>query len=218
MEEGTLQYNLGLNLQYYFNKAVGVQLEYGYQRGNYSGPLKWYGRWIRDPTGGLGEYLYFPINHLEDPYTEPWAVHSVIVSLVLKYPRRRRKDRLTPYVTLGYGYHFLSTDRKKVLERWRLGPQASETTFKLGVGIKYRLTNMLNLTARIIGQTLNRKHGQNIAYAGAMGGGLSVDPRDQFDFNYYADTGQIMRSYDALANTITFIGLEVGLEFILGKK
>ena len=213
-EKGTLIYNLGLNLQYYFSRTVGVRLDYGYQRADYSAHLEWYGRWI-EPIAGGGELIYIPIGHIEEPYTSPADFHSVVVSLILKYPPRKSTDRLTPYVSFGYGYHFLSADREKVLDRWRLGPAASETTYRIAVGLKYRLTDRLNLTANILGQNFYRKYGQSLVYAGYTGEGLNVNPREQLDFDYYWATGQVVRDYDALANTITFLGLQVGLEFVL---
>ena len=205
-EEGRLKNSFYADIQYYLTPLLGFELEYSLQKASYFSHLDWYGKWIDFNYSPYWQFI--EINHMEDPQTSSWTVHSIIASLLFTYRKRNPEARVMPYVSLGAGIHILEGDRERVRQRFRLGPATSGAITKVGVGMKYRLTKKLWLNIRAVLHTLNRKYGKS-SY-------LATEP-DQFDLQIYIDTGEIVRITDALARSFTYIGIDIGFEFTLGS-
>jgi hypothetical protein len=203
-EEGRLKNSFYADIQYYLNRILGIELEYGFQQASYFNHLDWYGKRISINVPPYEKFI--DINHMEDPQTNSWAVHSVIVSLLLTYRNRNPDSRLMPYISLGAGIHFLEGDRERVLQRFRLGPATSGGIAKISGGIKYRLSKKFWANVRLVVHTLSRKYGKTTY--------LETDP-DQFDLQVYLNTGEIVRVTPALARSFSYIGLDIGFEFTL---
>lgn len=205
-EEGRLKNSFYADVQYYLTPLLGFELEYSFQQAGYFNHLDWYGKWVSVPPPMYEKFL--EINHMEEPQTNSWSVHSVIASLLFTYRKRKTDALIMPYLSLGAGIHFLKGDRERVLQRFRLGPARSGGIAKVGVGMKYRLTKKLWLNLRAVLHTLNRKYGKTTY--------LATDP-EQFDFQMFMNTGEIVRIKNALARTFTYIGIDIGFEFTLGS-
>jgi hypothetical protein len=203
-----LTYSLNLNIQYFFNKDIGVKLEYQYQRGSYFSHLEWYSEWQPDPMGGI---IYLDIDHIEEPNTQPWSISSISVSLVAAQ-RRFLERRQFPYGFVGAGFYVLGGDRELVLDRIRLGPSRTGWLMKIGGGIKYRLSRSLRLNVRIYGEAIWNQsaysRGTGSLYAGTL----------QFSSRVYFDEGRIVREVRALVRSFVYLGIDLSLEFTLPSK
>lgn len=199
-EEGRLKNSFYADIQYYLNRYLGLELEYSYQQASYYNHLDWYGQWISQNR------QFIDINHMEDPQTNAWAVHSITASLLFTYRSLNPDSRIIPYISLGAGIHFLEGDRERVLQRFRLGPAASGGIAKVAGGIKYRLSKKFWANVRLVVHTLHRKYGKTTY--------LETDPY-QFDLQMYLNTGEITRITPALARSFSYIGLDIGFEFTL---
>lgn len=204
-EHMKLKNSFSINVQYFFKKDLGIQLEFHQQKASYFSQLEWYGIYTDDP---LNPYIY--IGHIEEPYTKPWTISSLNVSLFIA-KRRHSFQKSFPYAFVGAGLYVLGGDREFVLSRFRLGPRKTGGLLKLGGGFKYRLNQFLLLNFRIIGQSIWRKEARfrSSLFAGTL----------QFDPDLYFATGEIARVSTAWVKTFTFLGAEISFEFCLsGKK
>jgi len=205
-EQGRMKQRFSFNVQYFFNKRWGLQLEVIHQEASYFSHLEWYGKWFYS-TEPEGTY-YLEINHIEDPYWENWNLTSLTLSLLIA-GRSYMNQRLYPYFSLGTGLYFLNADEELVLNRWRLGPKKRGGKFMIGGGFKYRLSSKLGLNLRIFAETIRRGVG---GYREVLWVGL-----DQFDYQSYLDEGKIFRyGYGKVfVSTFTYGGIELSLEFKL---
>ena len=195
--------SLSINVQYFFKKDIGLQLEFHQQKASYFSQLEWYGIYTDDP---LNPYL--EIDHIEEPYTKPWSIFSFSVSLLIA---KKRYKKSYPYASVGFGICVLNGDKEFVLNRYRLGPARTGEFLKLGGGFKYRLNKLLLLNLHFFGQSIWRKEARyrSSLFAGAL----------QFDPDLYFATGEIARVSTAWVKTFTFLGAEICFEFCLsGKK
>ncbi|MGD8534373.1 MAG: hypothetical protein PVF66_00885, partial [Candidatus Aminicenantes bacterium] len=192
--------------QYFFSKRFGLELEFRRQNGSYFSHLEWYGRWISDPFAPGGESLV-AINHIEDPYREDWSVSSLTLCFIYAY-RQYTGQKLYPYISVGFGYHFLSADQGLVLNRWKLGPEKSGESMKLGVGLRYRFSPKLALNLKVFGESLIRPR---------RSGGTTYVGHDQFNFDIYMETDQVVRSWhrNLIAGFFSHGGINLSLEFRL---
>lgn len=201
-----LTYSLNLNLQYFFNKDIGVKLEYQYQRGSYFSHLEWYGLNTGDPLDP-----FIDIGLIEEPYTQPWSISSISVSLVAAQ-RRTLNSRRFSYGFVGGGLYVLGGDRELVLDRIRLGPNRTGWQMKLGGGIKYRLSRSLRLNVRIYGEAIwnqaASRRSLDFLYASEL----------QFSVGLYLDEGMIVRDVRALVRSFAYLGVDINLEFTLPNK
>lgn len=199
-ERGKMKNNLSVYAQYFFTHRFGIELEYRHQNGSYFSHLEWYGRWIDDLT-------YVGINHIEDAYWKDWSVSSLTLCFIYAY-RQYTGQKLYPYISVGFGFHFLSADRELVLNRWKLGPQKSGECMKLGVGLKYRFSPKLALNLKIFGESLIRPR---------WNGGTTYVGHDQFNFDIYMETNEVVRSWhrNLIAGFYTHGGINLSLEFRL---
>ena len=209
-EQGRMKHRFSFNVQYFFNKQWGIQLEFSQQKASYFSHLEWYGKWVptgKPPPAPSREYI--EINHIEEPYWENWNLTSLTLSLLIA-GRRYLNQKLYPYLSVGAGLYFLSADEELVLNRWRLGPKKRGRKLKIGGGFKYRLSSKLGLNLRIFAETIRRREG---GYRESLWVGL-----DQFNLDIYLDEGKIVR-YDyrgkVFENTFTYGGIELSLEFKL---
>ena len=200
-EHMKLKNSFSINVQYFFNKEIGLQLEFHHQKASYFCLLEWYGLYI--------ESTYIDIDHIEEPYTKPWSLSSLNVTLFVA-KRRYFDQKIFPYAFVGAGLYFLEGDREFVLDRFRLGPRKTGELLKLGGGFKYRLNSFLLLNVRFLGQSIWRKEARyrSSLYAGAL----------QFDPDRYFATGEIARVSTAWIKTFTFLGAELSLEFRFSRK
>ncbi|MBU1338850.1 MAG: hypothetical protein KKD56_07275 [Acidobacteria bacterium] len=209
-EEGLLSSSLRINGQFFFNKVVGLVVEYGRQQARYLSHLDWYGLWVQDPA--TFKWKYFPIDHYEDPQTHFWAIHSFLAGVTYNFKMWDARTRWVPYMTVLAGFYTLSGDQEKVLDRFRLGPEKTMTTIKSGLGGKYRLNNRVFLTAQLTAQVLMRKRGRRMEFE------IETQPREQFDYNEYWDSGRVVRNPGAIVRSFAYAGLEIGIEFNLLYK
>ncbi|MDH4257660.1 MAG: outer membrane beta-barrel protein, partial [Candidatus Aminicenantes bacterium] len=158
-EHMKLKESFSFNVQYFFNKEIGLQLEFHHQKASYFSQLEWYGLYI--------ESFYIDIDHIEEPYTKPWSISSLSVSLFIA-KRQYFNQKVFPYAFVGAGLYFLEGDREFVLSRFRLGPRKTGELFKLGGGFKYRLNRFLLLNFRFFGQSIWRKEAR---YRSSLYGG-----------------------------------------------
>ena len=202
-----LTYSLNFNLQYFFDKTFGLKFEYQYQRGSYFSHLEWYGLNTGDPFDP-----FIDINHIEEPYTRPWSISSISVSLMAAQ-RRILNSKRFPYGFVGVGLYILGGNREFVVDRVRIGPNRTGFLMTLGGGIKYRLSRSLRLNARIYGETiLNQFASQRSLYT-------LYASELQFSVASYIDEGRIVRDQRALVRSFAFLGIDLSLEFTLsGKK
>jgi len=199
-ERGKMKNNLSVYAQYFFSKRFGLELEFRQQNGSYFSHLEWFGRWLNNIT-------YVAINHIEEPYREDWSVSSITLCFIYAY-RQYTGQKLYPYLSVGLGFHFLNADQELVFNRWKLGPEKSGECVKLGVGLRYRFTSKLTLNLKIFGESLLRsRYYQGITYVG----------HDQFNFDIYMETNEVVRSWhrDLTARTFTHGGINLSLEFRL---
>ncbi len=199
-ERGKVKNNFSLYAQYFFTHRFGIELEYRHQNGSYFSHLEWYGRWIDD-------FIYVPINHIEEPYRKDWSVSSLTLSFIYTY-RHYTGQKLYPYLTVGFGYHFFTADQELVRNRWKLGSEKSGESMKLGVGLRYRFNSKLALNFKVFGESLLRGwYNQGTTYVGP----------DQFNFDIYMETEEVVRSRhrNLTARTFTHGGINLSLEFRL---
>lgn len=199
-ERGKMKNNLSVYAQYFFTKKFGLELEFRRQNGSYFSHLEWYGRWIDD-------FTYVEINHIEEPYREDWSVSSLTLSFIYAY-RQYTGQRLFPYLSIGVGFHILNADEELVLNRWKLGPKKSGGCIKFGVGLKYRFSPKFALNFKIFGESLTRGwYNQGTTYVG----------HDQFNFDIYMETNEVIRSRhrNLTARVFTHGGINLSLEFRL---
>ncbi len=203
-EHMKLKNSFSINVQYFFKKDLGIQLEFHQQKASYFSQLEWYGIYTDDPMNP-----YLDIDHIEEPYTKPWTISSLNVSLFIA-KRRHSYQKSFPYAFVGVGLYVLGGDREFVLSRFRLGPRKTGELLKLGGGFKYRLNSFFLLNFRIFGQSIWRKEARyrSSLYAGAL----------QFDPDLYFATGEIARISTAWVKTFTFLGAEISFEFCLSRK
>jgi len=190
------------NLQAYFLKDVGIQVEYTHQEASYFSDLKWYGWWF---TGGT-QPEYIPINHFEDAYWSQWSLKSYSVGLIIG-GNRPLFGELFPYATAGIGSYKIKGDPELFLYRTRLGSLTQGMTIKIGGGVRHRILPFLGLNLRISGTTIRsiNPHPFDSLYMGP----------DQFDTAKYYQTGDIFRVRHVLAKTFTYLSIEIDLEIIL---
>jgi opacity protein-like surface antigen len=199
-ERGKMKNNLSFYAQYFFTKRLGLELEFKRQNGSYFSHLEWYGRWITDLD-------YVAVNHIEDPYRKDWSVSSFALCFIYAY-RQYTGQKLYPYISVGLGLHLFNADQGLVLNRWKLGPKKSGECVKLGVGLRYRFTSKLALNFKVFGESLLRvRDSQGTTYVG----------HDQFNFDIYMETNEVVRSWhrNLTARTFTLGGINLSLEFRL---
>ncbi len=197
-EKGKMEHYLSANVQYFFNRKWGLQLEFSHQKGSYFSHLEWYGI----PSGTE----IIEINHIEEPYWKTWKLSSLTLSL-FRIWRRNPNQRIFPYVFGGFGLHLMSADKEMVLNRWRLGPKKTGTKLKLGGGLKYRIGAKLMLNLKIFSENFYRR---TVGYERHV----YVGP-DQFDSNYFLTTSKITRMGRAIAKIFSCAGIDFSLEFML---
>jgi len=199
-EHMKLKHCFNLNAQYFFNKELGLQLEFNHQKGSYFSHLEWYGIWDGD--------VYIQINHIEEPYRTPWSISSFTLSLLVA-KRRYWTQGIFPYAFVGIGFYVLSGNQELVLNRFRLGPKRTGDLLKLGGGIKFNINRSLRLNLRIYAKSIRRKgiFPQSSLYAGTS----------QFDYLSYFTEEKIIRIPDALVDSVTYFGLDINLELRLSK-
>lgn len=207
-EQGILSTSFRITGQYYFNKVVGVVMEYSRQQARYRSHLDWYGLWVQQPDL---DWIYYPIDHYEDPQSHFWAVHSFLAGVTYNFIMWNERTRWVPYMTILAGFYSLTGDQEKVLDRFRLGPEKALTTIKAGIGGKYRLGNRIFLTTQLTAQVLWRKRGK-IQFE------IETNPREQFDYYEYFDSGRVVRNTAALVRSFAYAGIEIGIEFNLRYK
>ena len=208
-EEGILSGSFRINGQYYFNKVVGIMVEYSSQQARYRSHLDWYGLWVQKPDF---DWIYYPIDYYEDPQSHFWSVHSFLAGVTYNFTTWNARTRWVPYMTILVGFYTLTGNQEKVLDRFRLGPEKNMTTIKSGLGGKYRLNNRIFLTAQLTAQVLMRKRGRNMEFE------IETDPREQFDYGEYFDSGRVIRNTSALVRSFAYAGIEIGIEFNLRYK
>ena len=211
-ERTRMTYNLSFNFQYFFNKRLGMQLEYTFQKISYFSHLEWYGKWIDDPDSFDPEQMIlYEIDHIEEPYTKSCNLSSLTLSALIA-ERRYMNQRMFPYFFAGFGVYLLSADEELVLNRWRLGPGNTGLKIKGGGGIKYRLTPKVGLNLRLFFEPIWRKYGRRNRAV------LPLTGTDQFDFEWYVYSGEVGRVQEALVKSFTHFGLDLSLEFWLKRK
>jgi hypothetical protein len=204
-----MKHNLSFNLQYFFNKRLGLQLEFNSQKISYFSHLEWYGKEFEDPFDP-GKIIFYEINHIEEPYTKSFSLSSLTLSVLIA-ERKFMNQRMFPYFFAGFGVYLLSADEDLVLNRWRLGPGKTGIKIKGGGGLKYRITPKVGLNLRLFFESIWRRFGRNRTtrlFAGI----------DQFDLEWYKNSGKIGRVQAALAKSFTHFGLDISLEFWLKRK
>lgn len=210
-ERTRMKHNLNFNLQYFFNKRLGLQLEFNFQKISYFSHLEWYGKWIENPDPfDPAEVIFYEINHIEEPYTKSCNLSSLTLSVLIA-ERKYMNQRMFPYFFAGFGGYLLNTDKDLVLNRWRFGPGKTGLKIKGGGGLKYRITPKVGLNLRLFFETIWRKYGRNRDL-------LPLAGTDQFDFEWYVYSGKVGRVQGALAKSFTHFGLDISLEFWLKRK
>lgn len=210
-ERTRMKHNLNFNFQYFFNKRLGLQLEFNSQKISYFSHLEWHGKWLGNPAFlDPEEMIFYEINHIEEPYTKSCNLSSLILSVLIA-ERRYMNQRMFPYFFAGFGVYLLSADEDLVLNRWRLGPGKTGIKIKGGGGLKYRITPKVGLNLRLFFETIQRRFGRNSATHLLTG-------TDQFDFEWYVYSGKVGRVQGALVKSFTHFGLDISLEFWLKRK
>jgi hypothetical protein len=210
-ERTRMKHNLNFNLQYFFNKRLGLQLEFNFQKISYFSHLEWYGKSIKNPDPFDPEkMIIYEINHIEEPYTKSCNLSSLTLSVLIA-ERRYMNQRMFSYLFAGFGGYLLSTDEDLVLNRWRLGPGKTGLKIKAGGGLKYRITPKVGLNLRLFFDSIWRKYGRNRVTSRSIG-------TDQFDFDWYMYSGKVGRVQGALVKSFTHFGLDLSLEFWLKRK
>ncbi|MGD2245145.1 MAG: outer membrane beta-barrel protein [Candidatus Aminicenantes bacterium] len=199
-ERGKVKNNFSVYAQYFFSKRFGLELEFRRQNGSYFSHLEWYGRWFT-------EFDYIEINHIEDPYRKDWNVSSLTLCFIYAY-RQYTGQKVYPYLSVGFGYHFFSADQELVLNRWKLGPEKSGECIKFGVGLRYRFSPKLALNLKIFGESIIRR---------TRRGGTTYVGHDQFNFYVYMETNEVIRSWhrNLIAGFFSHGGINLSLEFRL---
>lgn len=197
-EQGKMEHCLSANVQYFFNRKLGLQLEFSHQKASYFSHLEWYGRLQGDEI--------FEINHIEEPYWKTWKLSSLTLSLLFAW-RHHQSQRMYPYASIGIGLYFLNANKELVLNRWRLGPKKNGSKAKLGGGLKYRLSSKLMLNLKIFAETTYRRRADygELLYVGS----------EQFDFYYYLIENKIARVGQVIVKTFSYGGIDLSLEFRL---
>jgi len=189
------------NLQAYFLKDFGIQVEYTHQRARYFSDLKWYGWW--DTTELIP--VYVPINHFEDAYWTQWSLKSYSAAFIVG-GNSPLFGELFPYATAGIGLYKMKGDPDLFLYRTRFSGLTHGMTVKISGGIRHRILPFLGLNLRISGVTIGR-------FNPTRGENLYMGP-DQLDLKMYYLTGHISRTKEALAKSFTYLSIEINLEII----
>jgi hypothetical protein len=197
-EKGKMERCLGANVQYFFNREWGLQLEFSHQKASYFSHLEWYGT-------QLGTEI-IEINHIEEPYWKTWKLSALTLSLI-KVWRRNPDQRIFPYIFGGFGFYLISADKEMVLNRWRLGPKRTGTKLKLGGGLKYRIGAKLFLNLKIFSENLHRR---TVGYERHV----YVGPY-QFDSDYFLAANKITRMGRAIGKIFSHMGIDLSLELRL---
>jgi len=207
-EQAEMKYCLNFNIQYFFNKRFGLQLEFNQQKASYFSHLKWYGSLYPDgipDTQYPAQDIYTEINHIEEPYSKPWSLSSLTLSLIHPF-WTFGNQRTCAYISGGAGFYLLSGDKEFVLNRFRLGPKKMSYKFKIGGGFKHQLSPKLGLNLRIFIESIIRYSRRGYA--------LFYGP-DQFDLDWYLSEGKIGRVMGAIVRSYTYGGIDLSLEFKL---
>ena len=197
-EKIRLRNRWNVNLQAYFLRDVGIMVEYTRQNGRYFSELKWYGWYF--------EHDYIPINHFEEAYWHSWSLSSYSLSVIIG-GNRPFWGEVYPYALAGFGSYSLKGDPELFLNRSRLGPRTNGTMFKVGGGVRFRILPFLGVNFKLTGETVWRNN-PNFSITHYEG-------PDQFDLQQYYESGKIVRYPDILVRSLSYFGLELGLEFIL---
>ncbi|MFB0564253.1 MAG: hypothetical protein ACETWK_01070 [Candidatus Aminicenantaceae bacterium] len=198
-EKNKAKYSMGVNIQYFLSQSIGFQGELSYQKATYFSHLEWYG--MRENV--LDPQTYFEINYLEEPYQKSWGIYSFTFS-ILAMDRPYIEKKTYAYACAGVGLYFITGDKDKVLNRFMLGSQRISTGFRVGVGLKHRLTSRINLNLRIFGVGINRRSTgrQYTTYTGPY----------QFSAKEYLGSYKIVRA-GGLVKTASYFSLDISLEY-----
>jgi len=191
------------NIQAYFLKDFGIQVEYTHQKASYFSDLKWYGWW---DTSELIP-VYVPINHFEDPIWSQGSLNSFCAALIVGGDSPVFGE-LFPYATAGIGFHKIQGNRQYFLNRTRLVSVNQGMTVKISGGVRHRIFPFLGLNLRITGETLWGKHGR-------IGMERNYNGPDQLSLEQYYQTGEIVRAARALVKAFSYLSIEINLEIIL---
>ncbi len=207
-EQAEMKHCFNFNIQYFFSRRFGLQLEFDQQKASYFSHLIWYGELfpdgIPDPQDPDHD-IYTEINHFEEPYKKAWSLSSLTLSLIHPFWMFENL-RTRAYVSAGLGFHLLSGDKELVLNRFRLGPKKISYKVKAGGGFKHQLSPKLGLNLRIFIVSIIRY--------GKKGHSLFYGP-NQFDFDWYLSEGKIGRVMGAIVKSYTYGGIDLSLEFKL---
>jgi hypothetical protein len=192
------------NLQAYFMRNFGVQIEYTHQKASYFSDLKWYGWWF---DGGIEGPVYVPINYFEDAYWTQWSLDAFNVGLIIGGDSPLFGE-LYPYATAGIGFYKMNGDPELFLNRTRLGSLTNGMEVKISGGVRHRILPFLGINLKISGKTNWRRHGRVVMEIYDSG-------PDQLDLELYYQTGQIYRAMNMLTKSLSYISVEINLEIIL---
>ena len=208
-EELKLKNLWSFNLQAYFLKDFGIQVEYAHQKADYFSDLKWYGWW---DTTGLSP-VYVPINHFENPRWSQASLKSTNIGFIIGGDSPLFGE-LFPYATAGIGFLKLQGDRQGFLNRTRLGSINHGMTVKISGGVRHRIFPFLGINLRISGETIWGK-------LGGIGTESNYKGPEQMSIELYYQTGEIFRTEQALVKAFTYLSIEISMEIILrfpGRK
>lgn len=207
-EQAEMKHRFNFNIQYFFSRRFGLQLEFDQQKASYFSHLQWYGSLypdgIPDPQDPAND-AYTVINHIEEPYRKEWSVSSLTLSIMSPI-WMFENGRTCAYVSAGAGFHLLSGDKELVLNRFRLGPKKMNYAFKASGGFKHQLSPKLGLNFRIFMESIVRytEKGHSLFYG-----------PDQFDLDWYLSEGKIGRVMGAIVRSYAYGGIDFSLEFKL---
>lgn len=203
-EEFKLKNLWSFNLQAYFLKDFGIQVEFTNQKADYFSDLKWYGWWYRNEDATL---VYVPINHFENPRWSQASLKSFNIGFVIGGDSPLFGG-LFPYATAGIGFLKLQGDRSGFLNRSRLGSLNHGMTVRISGGVRHRIMPFLGINLRISGETIWDKHRRTVFENNSRG-------PDQLSVERYYQTGEIFRAEQALVKALTYFSFEISMEIIL---